>query len=44
MEKKFTFNLWTDFHTYRLFKKVCRSIIVSEIVYPGMIIVTVRQQ
>lgn len=43
MEKTYTFNLRTDFHAYRLFKKICSRIICSEVVYPGMVIVTVRQ-
>ena len=43
MEKTYTFNLRTDFYAYRLFKKICSKIIVSESVYPGMVIVTVRQ-
>ena len=44
METTYTFNLRTDFYAYRLFKKVCGSIIVGESVYPGMVIVTVRQE
>lgn len=44
MEKTYTFNLRVDFYAYKLFKKVCRNIICSEVVYPGTVIVTVRQQ
>ena len=43
-EKTYVFNLRTDFHAYRLFKKICSRIIVEEIVSPGQVIVTVRQQ
>lgn len=43
MEKTYSFNLRSEFYVYRLFKKICRDIIMSELVYPGMVIVTVRQ-
>lgn len=43
MEKTYTFNLRTDFHAYRLFKKACSTLILSESVYPGLSIITVTQ-